>query len=390
MVHGLSGSSLRAGLMSLRVWIRLLAIAACLTAWSLGAEGAAAAWSMKRLPTPTGAEDVRMYAVSCTSSNACTAVGSFFMRTLMREGLLVERWNGHRWFTQATPGQPSLNDVSCTSSRACTAVGGGPIVLRWNGSGWFVQATPHPWPPGSSATGFFWSVGLNGVSCSSAAACVAVGLATYENDSLAKMSTRSSAASLVHVGGVIERWNGKTWSIQPSVADYLDDVSCTSRANCMAVGWFGTIWRWNKGRWSSQRSAIGDELEGVSCSSSTACVAVGGGVPERWTGEEWSAQSLQKPAGSTNGGVGAVSCVSAVACAAVGSYAIRSNGPRGLVEVWNGSTWSPERIPPLDGARPSSLSGVSCVSVTACVAVGSASNGRAAVSVMGPMAAPGD
>jgi hypothetical protein len=57
-----------------------------------------------------------------------------------------------------------------------------------------------------------------------------------------------------------------------------------------------------------------------------------------------------------------VSCTSATACVAVGR-----DGNRPLVESWNGMVWSIQDNPVPGGW----LSGVSCVSATACVAVGS-------------------
>ncbi|MGH9170119.1 MAG: hypothetical protein ACRD0Z_04525 [Acidimicrobiales bacterium] len=45
-----------------------------------------------------------------------------------------------------------------------------------------------------------------------------------------------------------------------------------------------------------------------------------------------------------------------------------------LAEVWNGSTWKidspPRQPPPIDGSTQTALSGVSCTSTTACVAIG--------------------
>jgi hypothetical protein len=91
---------------------------------------------------------------------------------------LAERWNGHKWSIQHTL-NPSrdpnkfLSAISCTSPAACTAVGyiSGPIawqatlVEHWNGSKWTVQ---HSGDPGTDND-------LSGVSCSSTGSCTAVG-----------------------------------------------------------------------------------------------------------------------------------------------------------------------------------------------------------------------
>jgi hypothetical protein len=121
-------------------------------------------------------------------------------------------------------------------------------------------------------------------------------------------------------------------------------------------------------------------LFGVSCVSADACTAVGdyatglgGGyrntLIESWNGTSWSIVPSPSPApGRTNTLLG-VSCVSADVCTAVGWYA--SHGPsKTLIESWNGTSWSivPSPNPP-KGSRPS-LTGVSCVSADACMAVG--------------------
>ena len=65
--------------------------------------------------------------MSCTSSSACTAVGDFTNHA-GRPVTLAERWNCVGWAIQSTPMPPGarrgvLQGVSCTSSRACIAVG---------------------------------------------------------------------------------------------------------------------------------------------------------------------------------------------------------------------------------------------------------------------------
>jgi hypothetical protein len=107
------------------------------------------------------------------------------------------------WSIQHTPNPTGgsdviLNGVSCTSASACTAVGGPPqpattgvtLAERWNGTTWSIQHTPNP--TGASLTL------LQGVSCASASACTAVG------------STSTSTTTVT----LAERWNGTTWSIQ--------------------------------------------------------------------------------------------------------------------------------------------------------------------------------
>ena len=140
--------------------------------------------------------------VSCSASNACTAVGYRYDSDGVDVTLAV-RWNGAKWAIQSTPNPSSdlptyeqffgLTGVSCSSSADCTAVGayydssGARVTLAeyWNGSRWVIQPTPNP-------SGAF-DGGLNGVSCSSADQCTAAGFG----------------------GTLVEHWNGAKWAPSP-------------------------------------------------------------------------------------------------------------------------------------------------------------------------------
>ena len=189
------------------------------------------------------------------------------------------------WTSQSTPtprGLPygDLPGVSCTSASACTAVGAagadsGPQVTlaeRWNGTSWAVQHTPNP-------TGVRGS-SLSAVSCTSVTACVAVGEVSH--------------GSGIDTTTLAERWNGTSWSIQPTpnpagAADSsLSAVSCTSADACTAVGSTGPspdtqaslAERWNGTNWTivpttTPPGAHGSALSGVSCTGPNTCTAVG-------------------------------------------------------------------------------------------------------------------
>ena len=118
-------------------------------------------------------------AVTCLTATSCEAVGE-----LVNQGnplTLAEVWNGSTWTVQPTP-NPSgfqtstLSSVSCTSADACTAVGDSQanrqtpfrtLAEIWNGSAWTLQPTPN-----RSAT---VPNLLNGVSCGASQTCTAVG-----------------------------------------------------------------------------------------------------------------------------------------------------------------------------------------------------------------------
>jgi hypothetical protein len=278
---------------------------------------------------------------------------------------LVEHWNGSTWTVQPVPVTPYVRvnggqfyGVSCTSSAACMAVGswsaGESLLERWDGSRWSLTSGPH----------FFGSNEFHGVSCTSSTACVAVG----DNGT-----------------SIAERWDGKRWSFQNvhytgERGNWLTAVSCVAGDNCAAVGDddvglcannytsdynLAVLGFWHQGRWSLKRNPDivcsangpdggGNAPLGVSCASITACTAVGP-IVYQWNGRRWSTQR-------TFDGFEAVSCISTVSCTAVGS---------GTAGRWNGSGWSIQSTPQV---HEGDLSGVSCTFTGACVAVGSYQN----------------
>lgn len=117
-------------------------------------------------------------------------------------------------------------------------------------------------------------------------------------------------------------------------------------------------------------------LSSVSCTSPTNCVAVGRRrtdsgskywtLIESWDGGSWSITPSPNPG---NGGLlQGVSCVSSSFCIAVGTY-YQTSGNATLVEVWDGSSWS-EVSSPNPAGSDSFLVGVTCLGTTDCVAVG--------------------
>jgi hypothetical protein len=300
------------------------------------------AWRIQSTPNPSGATASYLWGVSCTSATACTAVGHY-TDSNGSELTLAERWNGTTWTIQRTPGEGSLNGVSCTSSTACTAVGGA-LAERWNGSTWTIQTTPS-------------DTDLHSVSCTSATACTAVGWSGG--------------------GPLAEVWDGNTWTIQttPRGTGTLNGVSCSSATACTAVGnstdsngYHPLAERWDGTSWTIQNisSPYGGYLYGVSCTSATACTAVGSdaSVTLAWNRNTWTLHTSPSD-GSLNG----VSCTSTASCTAIGS-----TGAGPLAERWNGSTWTIQAGTIPNAFALSSLSAVSCASTVACTAVGYALN----------------
>jgi hypothetical protein len=166
---------------------------------------------------------------------------------------------------------------------------------------------------------------------------------------------------------------------------FLGGVSCSSPAACTAVGtrffsgagYAPVIESWNGTRWSlmSTPRKPKTDLNAVSCASAGTCTTVGSyldpkvvyqPVAEAWDGTKWSIVPTPTP---KYGRLFGVSCVSATNCTAAGNYwPTPLKNTRDLVESWNGTSWSQSTVPdkgPLGG-----LFGVSCASADFCTAVG--------------------
>jgi hypothetical protein len=338
-------------------------------------------------------------AVTCLSAKECTAVGGD------PSGALAEHWNGTKWAMEPAPPGPGTNhllsDVSCTSATACTAVGSYvpksrrevalTLAEHWNGKAWTHEPTPNP--TGTTVAD------LVGVSCSSAAACIAVG----------QVDTPSRPGLMLAEG-----WNGKKWVIESTpeprgvVVSGLSSVSCSSATSCVAVGnysstssggSFALVEGWNGKKWAyalppnpkgtctgvpKPGCTVDSEFLGVSCTSVKACTAVGQYVPfsvasfppprslvEDWNGKKWTIESSPSPKGTTKyiqpPPLDAVSCSSAKACTAVGQYVNNNDIYETLAEGWNGKRWVIEPTPAISAG--SGLYGISCKS-SQCTAVG--------------------
>lgn len=280
------------------------------------------------------------------------------------------------------------------------------LVERWNGKRWSIHATP--------TDKLFSPIELDGVSCGSVRACIAVGTSTTGND---------NCYGCVSSSAVVEQWNGRTWSIaqirapRASADTSLSRVSCSSALACTAVGYsdsgpgcgrensrpcprFALVERWDGSHWSIESTprASRASLSGVSCTSATACTAVGKiarrrghSVPfaERWDGSVWSVERTPKPWGAKRAGLIDVSCTSSTACTALGSLIGRVGDSVAFAERWNGSRWSIQKIRhPARGSGAAALSceytssctsglqGLSCATRLECVAVGSVIDSR--------------
>jgi hypothetical protein len=304
----------------------------------------------------------------------------------------------------------SFTAVSCPTSNWCMTVG------RYTGSQGVLRPLAESW---TDATGKILSpvsapalgTALQGVSCTSPTACVAVGYATvFGHPSPDQFGQRTFA----------ESWNGTSWraiappsfGIPSSTDTQLTGVSCATASACTAVGnlgggveqpdGHGLVATWNGKSWSRastpspKNSAV--LLSSVSCTPANACVAVGSytqsNLPARpltemrtRTGAAWGYRTPPVPFPSTPADLRAgksfdlvsrsVSCPRSTACTLVGSFRSEGIGVTSFpvfAEAWNGSHWHLETVP--NPQRENQLNSVSCWTATDCLALGTAGNGE--------------
>ena len=387
----------------------LLLVAGALSSGMVPTPAAGAAtsgWYVSTVPG-TGLDDV-LLGSTCANALQCWAVG-ISLGNLAGPGPssaspFMETWSGSTWTIVPLPlpgGEGGgLFGATCVNGSDCWAVGAvvgsgsgnptGTLVEQWNGTSWSV--VPSPTPSGPGVAGAI----LSSVSCESASSCMAVGYTTDGGGN--------------NLTDVVEQWNGSSWAIIPAAAtgqafDQLISVRCLSVGDCWAVGNAGPVAQmsnflpvfpgaigdqgliehWDGSAWSivpsvSELAPSGGYLSGLECVRDSDCWASGattddagnasGVLMEHWDGATWSDTSSSVPGSAAPGILAGISCMSAASCWAVGSTGSFTNGGSGgLVEYWNGSSWSVQPSPNV--AALSFLNSVSCVPSVGCLAGGS-------------------
>lgn len=211
-----------------------------------------------------------------------------------------------------------------------------------------------------------------------------------------------------NTGGFAEVLSGGKWKLYtlPGLAGNaysaaLENVSCVSAVNCVAVGSYGThaspggtpsdvvfAEYWNGRKWSRAGLPVpagsqGAWLYDVSCApSSRTCMATGGrglgngrsgALAESLSAGRWKATTPFATGGDPS--LFGVSCVSATSCVATGGGDTAFVLNNALSDAWNGRTWRFAKLPtPSQGGsqHASAVWSVSCLSAKNCVGVGSA------------------
>jgi len=254
----------------------------------------------------------------------------------------LPRWSAT---TLALPGaaadpEADVAEVTCPSSSTCVAVGGYQLdggssagFIAWGSpQGW--SALRAPLPPGTkAATG----ATLSGVSCASAARCVAVGSYVGPRGETRAYLVSGSGASWRSVPLALPR--GVPSATTP---DDVSSVACAPLGQCVATGSYGPT-----------------------------------GAPLIVTGygSSWLAASLARPGGGGSAELSQVACPAAHHCTAAGEYSTAAADTYLLTASGYGASWHVALMPRpnLPGVGPSQklVSGptaLECPAANSCVA----------------------
>ena len=224
------------------------------------------------------------------------------------------------------------------------------------------MATSNGWTTFSdfSVRGAHLADTMNGVSCSSATRCEAVG----------SWGTATTGYGVV----AVSTNGGRTWSAQHAspIPHVLSAITCLNDKDCYAAGVKGgstNYWSATTSagtHWTDHTAMVSPSVGGlsaISCVSTTNCTMTdirGTTAVTDTSGSTWSIGS----AFSTTHWIWGLSCVAGGSCVAVG---VDTKGKaQVLVSLNSGLTWRPATTPNVSGT----LFGVTCLSASTCYAVG--------------------
>lgn len=214
---------------------------------------------------------------------------------------------------------------------------------------------------------------LNGVACTDATTCVAVG---------------SNRVGTVNRAVVVSIVDGVAGAVQThSVAQGLNSVACSSATSCVAVGgqsFQGVVVPITNGTPGPAQliATVRRGLTGVACYSPTVCLAVGthavgttlsSALVSITNGSAGTAQPVPGTRGLT-----AIACRVSI-CEATGNIA--PIGLKGVVQIIDGVPGGGQVAP----GSINTLAGIACPSDTLCEAVGSAPGGASDTGVLVPV-----
>jgi hypothetical protein len=258
------------------------------------------AWSVLPSVDP-GSGDDDLYSVAVVSPTDVWAVGKFDPQTTSQDKTLIEHWNGQKWTVMPNPSPGQLSDlfgVGAVSANDIWAAGffyneagnSQTLIEHWDGRKWSVVPSPSP---GSTDNA------LGGLAVVSASEIWVIG------------SQSSDAGNSSQT--LIERWDGKNWSVVPSPNpgspyNNLQAVTAISTSDAWAVGG------------QSGNNFVNQTLA------------------EHWDGHSWTVVPTQD-VGSGGNGLSGVSAFSGTDVWAVGSYSNSAGLSKTLAERWDGARW---------------------------------------------------
>ena len=371
---------------------------------------AGAKWTLIPLPTSLFSSDTPP-SLACLSTTTCLAISSASNNTT---GVILRSTDAGSTWALSKPTTFLLDWISCASATSCGVLGAGSIVLTSNGGKtWSTKTMPAkaadtaelacPTPSTCLASGFsssaIWATadagtvwhastlpgaaGVANLSCGSASACEAVGIAA-ENGQPARMWRTTTAGSSWKSQPVPPEGNGFVKAYAASVA--LDSVVCRGSDDCLLFGTaqarfisfyvFGFVPRTlnGGGKWTQPPLPTGvGRLGAVSCASISVCEAVGSLPTGIFLGttHEGSSWVLQlETVLEVGGSYLDVACSNAKDCVAVGAADTGPTSGVGAIATTTdgGAKWSTKQVP-----SAFTLSGVACPSAKVCFAVGFAS-----------------
>jgi len=314
---------------------------------------------------PVGTDDAfSLNGIACPAVGFCVAVGSYVAGggqgfiAVERHGAWVSAIRPSLPRNSAQPPDAALQAVTCTGPGSCVAVG---RYYTKTGSleQMSVSESGGRWHSGTvigfPAANLSGANELDSVACGQAGSCVAVGMYSPSDVSIAPITAIESNG----------RWHQAEPLRPPAGAGTqarLTSVSCLPSGVCIAVGWYvhgistyGMMARLSDGHWSkiSPLTRIPADaprgsrvvLDAVSCAR-TFCLAAGSyqlsGGSREWIairirrGTWNSATEIRVPAGTATAlglmtSANAVSCTGGGSCAIAGFYANKLGTVQALV-----------------------------------------------------------
>jgi len=376
--------------------------------FGVGAGGVIAKWDGANW-TSTTPFAVNLYAVAVDSPTDAWAVGG----SGAGSGTILH-WNGAAW-SSASPGLTTapqiFRDIHMTSTSVGWATGDAGEVYTWNGANWTADApgsgtaaalndvagvalpaavtgsqsdntdadfngnsptfTNTTVVGGSGSVSLSIDTNLTWMPRSPADANLLLGVSMV-SDTLgyAVGTTQTTDCGTAGTGGVIQKWDGTSWTdVTTTAARKLCDV----KVNNATDGWAtadqvaGMYRLSGTGVWAAATNTPAtwgtNAMYAVDCYDVYHCVVVGtGGRYSFWTNGVWSATATVGGTNQTLYGVQYVAISGAVRAIAVGAA--------GYNYTWTGAAWTQHQV---GGTNPQ-LNAVSCYGAAYCFAVPNSGN----------------